>query len=306
VIVPGSRGGQNISVEQMREVRQDVARRPIMGRRKFYLVPSAEAMNEEAANTLLKTLEEPPPGVTLVLMATSPTRVLPTIRSRCQVVRFGLVRTDAIRTWLTEQGLSAAAAEELALTAGGRPGLALRWSREPEALARRRQVLELMSEVAPLRERARQRPAEALAALRLAERARALVGPDDSGSDAVPVVPAAASPSNPKSKIQNPKSDDESAPRSAKTGFLRLLEIARSYYRDLLLLAQGAPEELVCNGDALPALRRSAALYTPVELLSALEAMARCQQFLERNVQPQLALETLFLELTATNTTAAR
>src|SRR5205823_13409624 len=100
VITPGSKSGQNISVEQIRDVRQDGARRPIMGRHKLYLMPAAEAMNEEAANTLLKTLEEPPGYVTLILMATSPTRVLPTILSRCQVVRFGMVPAPVIREWL--------------------------------------------------------------------------------------------------------------------------------------------------------------------------------------------------------------
>jgi DNA polymerase-3 subunit delta' len=71
----------------------------------------------------------------------------------------------------------------------------------------------------------------------------------------------------------------------------------RSYYRDLLLLAQEAPEALVANADVLPALREAGAAYGPAELLAALSAVDRCQQFLELNVAPQLALEALFLDL---------
>jgi DNA polymerase-3 subunit delta' len=286
IIHPGSKGGQNISVEQMRDVRQDVARRPILGRRKVYLIPTAEAMNEEAANTLLKTLEEPPEYVTLVLMATSPTRVLPTVLSRCQVIPFGLVPPAAISEWLQARGLPAERAAALAFGAGGRPGLALRWSEEPEALDRRRQVFELLEEVTPLRHRARERPGESVAALRLAERARRLAGPDESDAQTAGSAPARAG--------------DEPAPgarAAAKPAFMRLIELIRGYYRDLLLLSQGAPETLLWNGDRLTALRSAVQQYSPEEMLAATEAVDRCQQFLERNVAPQLALETLFLDL---------
>jgi len=327
VIVPGSKGGQNISVEQMRGVRQDVARRPIMGRRKLYLVPTAEAMNEEAANTLLKTLEEPPEYVTLVLMATSPTRVLPTVLSRCQVVPFGLAPAAAIRDWLQANGVAAEAAAALAFSATGRPGLALRWSQEPEALERRRQALRLLEETARLRQRARQNPGESIAALRLAERARALVGSEE--SDGAPGAgPALRAPARPTAaRVPAPRARGREKPEpgntrmtesataeegepaaktAAKPEFMRLLELIRGYYRDLLLLAQGAPEALIRNADQLSALRAALGARGPAprcapppvgELLAALEAVNRCQQFLERNVAPQLALETLFLDL---------
>jgi DNA polymerase III subunit delta' len=302
LILPGSKTGQNISVEQVRELRQDVARRPIMGRRKLYLIPNAEAMNDEAANTLLKTLEEPPENVTLVLMAPSPTRVLPTILSRCQVVRFTLAPGDAIHAWLEADGIAPETAAALALTSGGRPGLARRWSREPDALARRRQVLGLLAEIAALRRRVPTAPAESIAALRLAERARSLAGPedtDDAGAATGP--PESGPPKRRGSKTAGAAATETQPPaaesRTAKPGLLRLLEVIRSYYRDLLLCSQGAPDALIGNADSLPALTEAAVLYTPGELVAALEAIARCQQFLERNVAPQLAFETLFLAL---------
>jgi DNA polymerase III subunit delta' len=320
VIVPGSKGGQNISVEQMRDVRQDVARRPIMGRRKLYLVPTAEAMNEEAANTLLKTLEEPPEYVTLVLMATSPTRVLPTVLSRCQVVPFGLAPAGAISEWLQANGVGAGAAAALAFSAAGRPGLALRWSREPEALERRRQTFQLLKETTQLRRGARQNPGEGVAALRLAERARALAGPAEGDGDRTAAAPGGRRGSREKpeptdARTPAPPASEEGEPvarAAAKPAFMRLLELVRGYYRDLLLMAQGAPEALVWNADELGALREGVGLYTTEELVDALEAVNRCQQFLERNVAPQLALESLFLDLlqpgerTATGTALAR
>jgi DNA polymerase-3 subunit delta' len=283
-----------------------------MGRRKLYLIPTAEAMNEEAANTLLKTLEEPPEYVTLILMAASPTRVLPTVLSRCQVVPFGLAPAEAIREWLQANGVAAEVAAALAFSAAGRPGLALRWSREPEALERRRQALQLLKETTLLRQRSRQNPGEGVAALRLAERARALVGTAESNGVAGPGQErsdtsggAAGRGRKEKSvhlntRTPEPSTVEESEPTGrapAKPAFMRLLDLVRGYYRDLLLLAQNAPEALVWNADEMGTLWEGVGLYTAGELLAALEAVNRCQQFLERNVAPQLALETLFLDL---------
>ena len=65
-----------------------IALRPARGRRKVAIIDDADRLNLEGANCLLKTLEEPPPGSVLILIGTSPQRQLPTIRSRCQIVRF--------------------------------------------------------------------------------------------------------------------------------------------------------------------------------------------------------------------------
>jgi len=66
----------------------DIALRPSRGKRRVAIVDDADLLGEEAANCLLKTLEEPPPGSVLILIGTSPERQLPTIRSRCQIMRF--------------------------------------------------------------------------------------------------------------------------------------------------------------------------------------------------------------------------
>jgi DNA polymerase-3 subunit delta' len=67
----------------------DIALRPFMGGRKVAIIDDADHINDEGANCLLKTLEEPPPGSVLILIGTSPDRQLPTIRSRAQIVPFG-------------------------------------------------------------------------------------------------------------------------------------------------------------------------------------------------------------------------
>lgn len=83
----------------------DLSLRPFMGGRKVAILDDADVLNEEGANALLKTLEEPPPRSVLILVGTSPARQLPTIRSRCQLVRFAPLPTSTVADILVQQGL---------------------------------------------------------------------------------------------------------------------------------------------------------------------------------------------------------
>ena len=76
-----------------------------MGGRKIAIIDDADFLNAEGANCLLKTLEEPPPRSTLILIGTSPAKQLPTIRSRCQLIRFRPLATDVVAELLTSTGL---------------------------------------------------------------------------------------------------------------------------------------------------------------------------------------------------------
>ena len=93
------RASQTIAVEDVREVVRRAGYRRFNSRRRFILVEPAEAL-ELASNALLKTLEEPPEGTVFLLLASNATALLPTIRSRCQRVRFGAVPVDRIEAWL--------------------------------------------------------------------------------------------------------------------------------------------------------------------------------------------------------------
>ncbi len=86
--------------------------RPFFGRRRVAIVDDADHLGIASANCLLKTLEEPPPSALLILIGTSPSRLLPTIRSRSQVVRFQPLAPDTVATILTDNG--AVADRELA------------------------------------------------------------------------------------------------------------------------------------------------------------------------------------------------
>jgi len=110
-----------------------IAMKPFMGGRKVAILDDADSLNPEGANSLLKTLEEPPPRSLLILIGTSPARQLPTIRSRCQIVRFRPLPAEVVQSILIGQGLveDAAEAGKLARHAGGSVRRALELA-EPE------------------------------------------------------------------------------------------------------------------------------------------------------------------------------
>ncbi len=124
-VEPDSEKKQNISIEQTRSLRANAALMPKFGDRRVYLMPHAELLNEASANTLLKTLEEPQLAATLILCAPSPGLVLPTIRSRCQTIRFSPVPDERLTAALLSQGVTADVAEPVVRLAQGRPELAL-------------------------------------------------------------------------------------------------------------------------------------------------------------------------------------
>lgn len=102
---------------------------PALGRRRVFLVREAERMNDQAQNALLKTLEEPPGGAVLILITASASRLLPTIRSRCQRIPFGALPGSFVFEKLSLAGLPRENARTLAGLAQGQLGPALDWNR---------------------------------------------------------------------------------------------------------------------------------------------------------------------------------
>jgi DNA polymerase-3 subunit delta' len=120
-----------IKVDQVRALDQFLGLRSHRGRRRVVLVHPAEAMNANAANALLKALEEPQPGAHFILVSHRPARLLPTIRSRCAAVPMALPDAPLARAWLEEQGVPEA--EGWLAFAGGAPLLALAYARDGES-----------------------------------------------------------------------------------------------------------------------------------------------------------------------------
>lgn len=122
----------SIVVDQIRELRQFVALKPHTASRKLVLLESAEAMNLNAANALLKVLEEPPPSSLLILIAQSRARLPATIRSRCTPLPFHSPGSRQALEWLRVQGIAESSANQLLALTGGAPLRALALARSTE------------------------------------------------------------------------------------------------------------------------------------------------------------------------------
>jgi DNA polymerase-3 subunit delta' len=120
------KASQQITIDQVRGLDEFLNVGTHRGGLRIVIVNPTEAMNRATANALLKTLEEPAPSTLFLMVSSDPMRLLPTIRSRCQVVPVPLPSAARAEQVLAEHGI-ADAGRWLAL-AGGAPGLALEWS----------------------------------------------------------------------------------------------------------------------------------------------------------------------------------
>ena len=121
-----------ISVEQVREVCERLAMSAMNGGWKIAFIKNADALSNAAANALLKTLEEPKGKTLFILRAPSIESVLPTVASRCQVIRFHPVSRNVLSTALVKKGYAKPDAEVAAAISLGRPGRALRYLTKSE------------------------------------------------------------------------------------------------------------------------------------------------------------------------------
>jgi DNA polymerase-3 subunit delta' len=133
-IVQAETEGGTLKVDQVREVRRALSLKPYQGYYRVALFLRFQEASEGAANALLKTLEEAPGYAILILTADAPEQLLPTITSRCEVLRLRPLPLEAIETHLQLHGAEPERARLIAHVSGGRPGYALQLLKDESAL----------------------------------------------------------------------------------------------------------------------------------------------------------------------------
>ena len=274
-------GRQSLGVDQARTTVAQAVLTPVEASRKIFLFEDAGSMTEQAANALLKTLEEPTP-TTIFLLAVEAEDLLPsTVASRCRSVHFGRVDEAVIRDALIESGVSPDQAEGAAGVAGGRPGLAFNLATRPEVAEFRKAWLGV-----PLRVSAR--PGEAFV---LAEQMIAVSQPLLAGLrsrlEAEQTRPSAGGGTTLKERLER------DVKRASQSLLATGLEILASWYLDAASAHHGGP---VRNRE-VPV----AALMTvpaPRSVRNAERALGSVVD-LESNLRPQLVLADLFMALAA-------
>lgn len=139
---------QFILIEQIRTLQSDSARKTLEGRRNIFIIQDAHEMNLQAANCLLKTLEEPEPDVVLLLTVPDPGLLLPTILSRVQQVSMHLLTSTQVKVALEQQWeVEPQEATLIAALAAGRMGWAVRAAEDQDLLTERKAQLETLSKL---------------------------------------------------------------------------------------------------------------------------------------------------------------
>jgi len=133
---------KDINVEQIRELREVLARHAFLGGYQVAIIDEANRLNSEAANALLKTLEEPRPKTIIFLLTDDENKLPTTILSRCQKIYFSVVSKEKIFSALQKKTLEKNIAEELAVLSHGLPGQAITWLENPESLLEYKKEIE--------------------------------------------------------------------------------------------------------------------------------------------------------------------
>ena len=129
--------GERMKIDQMRDLQRELSLSPLEARRRVAILEDFDRATPEAMNALLKTLEEPPSSVVLILIAPEADVLLPTIVSRCQVIALRPLTAAQVRAALAGRGVAADRADLLAHLSGGRMGWAIHAAQDGAILERR-------------------------------------------------------------------------------------------------------------------------------------------------------------------------
>jgi len=295
--------GLSYGVKQTRDLVLKASTAPVLGRWRIVLFEDADRATEQAANALLKAIEEPAPRTIWLLCAPYADDLPTTIRSRCRLVTLRTPPTAAVAATLEREGVSPEMALTAARAAQGHIGRARRLATDPAAAGRRADVLRVPTQVGSLGQAFRAAAALVRAAeseatavteeLDVPEREalRRAFGEGSSGKGVASAIRGGA----------GAMSDLEARQKSRATRVKRdsldraLLDLA-GYYRDVLAVQFGAEVELA-NANRADELREIAAASDADETVRRIEAIMKCRERLELSVAPLLAVEELALAL---------
>ena len=275
-------------IAQTRELLDDVALAPIRAASKVYIIDRAEQLRANSANALLKTLEEPPEGVMFILLGTSADVILPTIVSRCQCVPFRLVSPAAATEAVSRATGLPAEKCRIAVAVAGSPARGIAFLKSAERQDARRQMVRALGSL-PVADEAD-----------ILKRARDLM-------TAVKAPLAEVTSTQEKVLEQNADYLSRGALKQIKdrhkrginarerSGIMEALASARSLLRDVALTLEGVDD--IVNADALDIVVRLAEATTPAGATQAIEAVARAEHRIARNVTPQLAVEVMLFDI---------
>jgi DNA polymerase-3 subunit delta' len=290
----------SIRVSEIRELVRRAAMSPTQGRWQVMVVEDADRLTEQAADALLKSIEEPAPRTVWVLCAPTVEDVVPTIRSRCRLLVLRTPPVTAVAEMLTSKaGVEPELAGFAARAAQGHIGRARALARDEEVRSRRTKVLEVPFELRDLGAclNAAQRLVDAAkeeskaSAAKVDERERSEL------EQALGMGTKGAKPRETAAALKELEDQQKARAKRWERDVLdRSLVDLMALYRDVLVLQTRAGAELI-NAELSRNIEQLASRTSPEQTIRRIDALTGCREAIEGNVAPLLALEAMTIAL---------
>ena len=283
-------GAAGYLVDQVREIVADASLAPIQASRKIYILDRVDLLGTSAANAFLKTLEEPPDDVVLILLGRTRESVLPTIVSRCSVVPFRHIPASEAAGIIAQRTGASPELAKIAIEAcGGSITRSIEFLKSNERLAFRKKVLRML---------ARLGTADAWDVIGMAGELVVMAkAPLDSVREAQEAQLAENADFLAKSAIRQieARNKRELTARSAES-FRQITAITASFLRDVLTVC-AQTGELVINYDVRDDIEEVASRTSEPAVARALAAVRACDEAISYNVSPETCLDALLFEI---------
>jgi DNA polymerase III subunit delta' len=292
VLVVAPRGkARMIKVEQVRELIERMSMMAFEGKWKVFILDDADCMNLESQNRLLKTLEEPTPRSLVILISSQPTRLLPTIISRCQKIVFHPIAENEMEEYLrSERGLDPARARLLAALSHGQISRAQKLMDEKN-LVRREKILSILAQGEFSRFR------ELLSATAMIEEDLKQAAEEAAGQEEALVDEQAFRELSAAARAELNQEAAAAAEAKYRAEIEEALNLLVVWYRDVLILKTSGNEQLVKNVDRIEDLRAVSEKLSIRELFLFLEEIENIHAMIARNLRLTFCLQVLFLRL---------
>ena len=276
-------------IAQIRDLLDDVALAPIRAQRKVYIIERAEQLRANSANALLKTLEEPPAGVTFILLGTAQDTILPTIVSRCQCVPFRTI-SPVVAAHDVERATGLPLARcRMAVAVAGSPARAEAFLKSADRQEARRVMLRALDALPRADE------VDILAtAKELLAAVRAPLAEVKSTQQAVLDQNADYLSRGALKQLEDRHKRELNA--RERSGIMEVLAAARSLLRDVLATQELTGTDVV-NEDAADIVDRLSRVASLTGTLRALDAVTAAEHAVNRNITPQLTFEVMLFDI---------
>ena len=283
-------GAKGFLIAQIRDIVADASLAPILAKKKVYIINGAELLNDAAANAFLKTLEEPPESVVIIMLAAHADNVLATIASRCLVVHFRAVpENEAFELVRNASNAPDEVVKSALFCRDGSVSAAIAFCHSNDLLVLRKEVLKTMAQLFDGSEWQLLKRARALCELATSELDELKSRQEQERAQAQDFLSKAAY-----KQLEEKHKRQQSA--LALELFSLRAALVKSWLHDVLMQRVGCCEQLI-NTDFAAELAQQACCTNEAAILRACKALERFDRAIKYNVNPKLCMDTLLLEI---------